>query len=148
MSNLSRDSLWPIGWGLLAAGLGPLVGGSVYELARGTFFDDGPGAVLGMGLIAYPFAVVAAGLLGLPVFLLARRFRLERWWMALAAGIAGGAALALLLALPGAPRLQTLLTFIVQGTASALLFYITWRVTHARHVTRSAIHALMRDGPH
>lgn len=147
MSNLSRDSLWPIGWGLLAAGLGPLVGGSLYELVQGSFFSSGPGTLLGMGLIIYPFTVLLVGLIGLPVFLLARRYRLARWWTALAAGTIGGAAVALLLALPGTPRPQHLLMFSMQGATSALLFFITWRVMHSRNMARSAIHALMRDGP-
>lgn len=121
--------------GLLAAGLGPLVGGSLFYLFRGELTGENAAQMLAMSLLFYPFALVFACLIGLPLFLVARRFQLVRWWSAIGSGLFGGCLVAFLLA-PSAPFYpNNYLLGATEGVASALLFFAVWRQGTAAFAT-------------
>ena len=72
-------------------------------------------SVLGTFLVAYYFAAAATGLLGLPAFVVLRKFELVTWWSSLVAGALVGV-LALLAVTSGSTDdIPSLLRFALLG---------------------------------
>jgi len=127
MQDVDTKELKFIGLGILAAGLGPLFGGTAFSLARGELgkvirVDD----LLFFSLLAYPFAVAFACLFGLPLFFLARHFGLAKWWSAIGSGLLVGCMVQFIV-LSGTVHPDNLLSFSAEGAASGLLFFLVWR---------------------
>ena len=110
--------------GLVAAGFGPLVGGTLFYVVHGELNIIASAAVI--SLIIYPVALIFAGIFGLPLFLLARRFNLVRWWSAIACGLIVGCGVQFLV-LNGTHDFENLLIYAIMGMTSALLFFAVWR---------------------
>jgi uncharacterized membrane protein YagU involved in acid resistance len=118
---------WKSIWlGVAAAGFGPLVGGSFFYLVRGELNKDIAAVGLVMSLVAYPYALIFACIFGLPLFILARRFHLVRWWSAVGCGLVVGSVVQFVV-LPGKFYLDNYLLYVSEGIASALLFFAVWR---------------------
>lgn len=111
----------------LAAGFGPLVGGTAYYLLRGELGGQNVFLTIVLSLIAYPFAIFFTCIFGLPIFFLARRFRLVNWWSAIASGVLVGCGVQVLV-LSGTAHIDNLLMYSAEGAASALLFLSVWRL--------------------
>jgi len=120
---VAKESI-SIALSLVAAGFGPLVGGTLFYAIRGEFGDIPMG--LTISLAVYPVAFIFACIFGLPLFLLARRFKLVRWWFAIATGLFVGCAVQFLV-LNGTHHLENLLLYAIEGMSSALLFFAVWR---------------------
>lgn len=118
---------WKSIWlGIAAAGFGPVFGGAFFYLVRGEFSKEMGVTGLVMSLIAYPYAIVFACVFGLPLFILARRFHLVRWWTAIGSGLLVGS-IAHFTVLSGKFYLDNFLIYISEGVASALLFFMVWK---------------------
>jgi hypothetical protein len=92
-------------------------------------FHGGLSEMLVTAAVVYMFALLATLLVALPVFLLAKRAGLLRWWVALATGGGLGALCASLIG-PGnfaSPWLRGHLPLAGIGTLSALAFWLMWR---------------------
>jgi hypothetical protein len=85
-------------------------------------------AFLGLVPVFYFFAAVVTVLLGIPAFLLLLRFKLVRWWSALGAGFLIGALVALIMRSPNAIQPRDVLVFAPTGAASALSFWLIWKL--------------------
>ena len=112
--------------GTFFAGFGPLVGGSVFYLIRGGVERPRFIETLIFSLIAFPFAVAFTCIFGLPLFFVARRFHVAKWWSAIACGLLVGLA-AQFIVLSGTSAVENLLLYSLEGVASALLFFSVWR---------------------
>jgi hypothetical protein len=115
-------TLWPEILGFLAAAVFPTVMLAVLE-ALTTSYDLA--TVLVFSVLAFPVAATAVVMLGVPTFLVLRRFAPGQWWMPLVAGLILG--MPLLLVLPGQLSLKTALTFVPLTALSALVFWLVWR---------------------
>ncbi|MFC5527835.1 hypothetical protein ACFPPA_19000 [Rhodanobacter ginsengisoli] len=109
---------------LVAAGFGPAVGGTLFSALRGEFGDIPTGLMI--SLAVYPVAFIFACIFGLPLFFLARRFKLVQWWFATASGLLVGCA-AQFFMLNGTHHLENLILYALEGISSALLFFTVWR---------------------
>jgi hypothetical protein len=115
----------------LAAGFGPMVGGTAYYLARGELGSSNVVETIVFSILAYPFALIFTCVFGLPIFFLARRFHLAKWWSAIGCGLLVGCAVQFLV-LSGTAAWENLLLYAAQGIATALLFFSVWEYrTHA-----------------
>ena len=113
--------------GFLVAALLPAVAGALLTPAvRGDIQ-----ALLGMTVVFLFFSAAAIALFGVPAFLLLHRFGLVRWWSAMGAGVLLGAIIGVAIRLPGTPQLQDLAVMALMGAASALVFWLVWRLGHA-----------------
>ncbi|MEX2297152.1 MAG: hypothetical protein WD715_07060 [Dongiaceae bacterium] len=66
-------------------------------------------------------------MLGLPTFLVLRRYAPWRWWGVLVVGFILGLPVAVAIYLPAAPALRSCLYYGLIGAASALTFWLIWR---------------------
>ena len=82
---------------------------------------------LGDVMLLYPFSLFAILVLGLPTFLLLRRFAPGRWWWVMPTGFALGMCVAVVIGLPNFPRASGLLQMGLLGAGSALVFWLIWR---------------------
>jgi hypothetical protein len=86
--------------------------------------------ILGLLPMLLYFLTMAMAVLGLPAFLILRRFNLVRWWSALASGLAIGTLMAVLVRLPGSPRFDEMaLSMTLSGAASGLAFFLIWNTS-------------------
>jgi hypothetical protein len=79
----------------------------------------------GTMVVVFPFSAVAVLALGLPVFLLLRRFRPGTWWSVLIVGFLLGVPVAI--AVRGHLYLRDLLIDAPLAAASALVFWLIWK---------------------
>jgi len=86
----------------------------------------------GTFLVTYQFSVLALAVLGIPTYLLFRRFNLTSLWLAIAAGVVGGVLVAILIRLPDWPDSRGLLTFGVLGAATTFTFWMVWKLSGAQ----------------
>ena len=82
---------------------------------------------LGILPLLLVFSCGAVLLLGLPLFLLLRRFRLVRWWSAIASGLVIGALVAVITRAPGVVKPGDFIVMVPLGGATAFLFWLIWR---------------------
>jgi hypothetical protein len=82
-------------------------------------------SVLGTFLVAYWFSALAAGLVGLPAFLLLSKFNLVAWWSAVGCGALAG--IAALVAVSDNTDGATALRFSALGAGAGLLFWLVLR---------------------
>ncbi len=108
-----------------AAGFGPMVGGTAYYLARGKLDGSNVVETLVFSILAYPFTLIFTCVFGLPLFFLARRFHLAKWWFAIGCGLLVGCAVQFLV-LSGTADLENLLLYSAHGVATSLLFFSVW----------------------
>jgi len=113
---------------LLAAAVPAIVGGLQTPIYGGIVNTDIV-SVFGLALVFYPFSLAFACLFGLPLFWLSRHYHLVRWWSALIAGLLAGAAGAVVIVGPRAAMASNIVTFAIEGAASALLFFVIWRAS-------------------
>lgn len=110
----------------LAAAVAGVALASTAPLRRGSLeLSD-----LGMALFAFYFALPAVIVIGVPLFLILRWLGWVRWWSSALAGVAGGAAIAVIVRWPGAPNLRDFPLLCAVGAASALAFW--WAVRRRR----------------
>jgi hypothetical protein len=76
-------------------------------------------------VVFFPFALVAALVLGVPTFLALSPLAPGRWWIALVAGAV--LSVPLLLVLPGEPTSEMTLIFTPLSALSALVFWLVGR---------------------
>ena len=109
----------------------PVVGGGV---------DASPIDLLGLTLVVfYPFALFFGLLIGLPLFFLARRFNLVRWWSAAIAGFVTG-----VIALALSKRLNSgdvplLLMWAGSGSFAGFTFWFVWRTGNRPGASNAAV---------
>jgi hypothetical protein len=77
--------------------------------------------------VFYYFSAMAAGLLGLPIFLVLFHFKLIRWWSAVGAGLAIGALMGVIVESPHPIQIPEILFMASTGAASTLGFWLIWR---------------------
>jgi hypothetical protein len=77
--------------------------------------------------VFYYFSAMAAGLLGLPIFLVLFHFKLIRWWSAVGAGLAIGALMGVIVESPHRIQIPEMLFMASTGAASTLGFWLIWR---------------------
>lgn len=114
----------------LAAPLGPAFLGALM-----TPLGDGPintdlTSVLGQTLVAYPFVLVLGNIVGLPLFLVFRRYDLARWWSAALSGAIAGAFWVGVITLRFELRNFVLLG--IEGALAGLTFWAIWRRADTR----------------
>ena len=117
-----------IGFGTLAAGFGPMLGSAMFYHVRGELgnvfrIED----LIVFSLITYPIALSFTSVFGLPLFFLARRFGLVKWWSAVGCGLLVGCVVQFIV-LGGTAHLDNMLMYSAEGVASALLFFLVWRL--------------------
>src|SRR4051812_48669942 len=83
-------------------------------------------SVIGLFPIGYAFSILFAGVLGVPAFFLARRFRLIRWWSTVTVGFGIGVGAAFIVKWPARVALGELLPLAITGAMSGLIFWIIW----------------------
>lgn len=74
-------------------------------------------------LIFFPYSALAGSLVGAPIYLISKRFRLVTWWMAAIAGFAAGVSAALAMFGRSSMPIQ-LLTYAVLGAVAGSLFWL------------------------
>jgi len=84
-------------------------------------------SVLGTFLVFYYFAAAATGLLGLPAFLVLRKFDLVTWWSSLAGGALVGAITQFAVTSGSLDDITSLLRFAMLGAVAGLAFWLVWR---------------------
>jgi ABC-type uncharacterized transport system permease subunit len=85
-------------------------------------------SILGLLPIIYFFAALATILLGVPSFLLLLKYKLVTWWSALIVGVVAGVIVALIFKAPSHVEARDLLVMGTMGSASALAFWVIWRL--------------------
>ena len=78
-------------------------------------------------VVAYPFSAAFALLLGIPTFLLLRRFGPGTWWAVLAIGFVLGILVSIMVRLPSQPNPHDFLVDGPLAAGSALVFWLIWR---------------------
>ena len=115
--------------GILATLSAPLVpaflGALMTPLGGGAINTDLT-SVLGLTVVVYPFALVLGSIVGLPIFLVFRRYRLVRWWSAVLAGAIAGVFWVGVITLRFDLRNLVLLT--IEGSLGGLVFWAIWRL--------------------
>jgi hypothetical protein len=74
-------------------------------------------------LIFLPYSVLAGSIVGVPIYLISKRFGVVTWWMAALAGFTAGACAALAMFARTSMPIQ-LLTYALLGTIAGLLFWL------------------------
>ena len=97
---------------------------ALYGSATSNVFGEGLAGLAAGSLIFFFYSAMVTVLVGVPVFLLALRFRVARWWVAIAAGGAIGFVVAIVIK-PTA-QIAEVLPFICVGEVSALAFWTIW----------------------
>lgn len=91
---------------------------------------EGPDLLTTIGLfpIGYLFSAAVTGLLGVPLFLLARRLNLVRWWSAVMAGSAIGIAGSIAFQWPNIGEINSSANVIyaLTGALAAFVFWVIW----------------------
>ncbi|MEX2200555.1 MAG: hypothetical protein WD711_04100 [Dongiaceae bacterium] len=77
-------------------------------------------------LFILPQSIAAVIVLGLPTFLVLRRYAPWRWWWVLIVGFLLGLPVAIAIYLPAAPALRSCLYYGLIGAASAVTFWLIW----------------------
>lgn len=83
-------------------------------------------SVLATVFVVNYFTAAATGLLGLPAFLVLRKFGLVAWWSSLVGGALVGATAHFAVA-PGVEDITSLLRFATLGAFAGLAFWLVWR---------------------
>jgi hypothetical protein len=98
---------------------------------------NGPLDLLLGAFLVYVFAGQVTVVVGLPMFLVLRRFNLLHWWSALSAGAFAGYLTALVFGINTfvAPILHGFLPFVVIGAISGLVFFVTYSHRPPRRLT-------------
>src|SRR5262245_60935337 len=109
---------------ILGASLVPAIVGGLTTPVTSSFDF---GAAVGLVPVFYFFSLAAAVILGLPLFFLARHYRVVRWWSALLGGAIVGALMAFVTRAPSFVRLSKIFWMAVMGAASGLVFWAIWR---------------------
>jgi hypothetical protein len=78
-------------------------------------------------VVLYPFSAAFTFLLGVPAFLLLRRFAPGRWWAVLAVGFVLGILVSIAMRLPSRPDPRDFLVDGPLAAGSALIFWLIWR---------------------
>ena len=114
--------------GFLAAAVLPalMFGLLTPVLTRGSINTD-LRSVLGLSLLAYPFACLAELVFAVPGFLALSLLNLVRWWTAVASGLLIGAIVDLVIGFPTPVQPRALLLMAATGGVSALIFWLIWR---------------------
>lgn len=90
-------------------------------------------AQLSLIIIVYGYALWFTIIFGVPTFLLARHFKLIRWWSALIAGIAIGAIVVVLVYFRGKPDVHAFMITCPLGGATGFTFWLIWKQGRERH---------------
>ena len=81
-----------------------------------------------MGFVVfYPYSAAATALLGVPTFLLFRRFSLVNIWSALLGGFCDGVLVDIVISLPNPPDVRSALMFGAMAALAAFVFWSIWR---------------------
>lgn len=91
--------------------------------------DADVGMALGMAFLLYFFSLPIVFILGGPLFMAFRYFRLIRWWSATASGFVFCALIAAYLRHPGSVHPSDLL-YMLTGACTGLVFWAIWRRGH------------------
>jgi len=111
-------------FGFLGASLVPP---AVIALTAPVSGDVSVGLTVRTFLFILPQSIAAVVVLGLPTFLVLRRYAPWRWWWVLIVGLLLGLPVAIAIYLPAAPALRSCLYYGLIGAASALTFWLIWR---------------------
>ena len=85
-------------------------------------------SIFGSFFVLYYFSFLATGLLGVPAFLVLKKYKLVAWWSAIGTGLLVGP-LALVIATSlGSSNPENLLRFSAIGGIGGFAFWIFWRL--------------------
>jgi hypothetical protein len=76
--------------------------------------------------------------LGVPAFLLCRRFGLVTWWVALLVGALAGVLISVVVRSSNQPYTDLFVSFVPASTISALTFWLVWRLARRPTVSPEA----------
>jgi hypothetical protein len=110
---------------LLGFVVAPLIPASILSVAYPLSGHREPSDIAASLMVALPFSSIFCMGLGLPAFLILRRFGPGHWWSVAAIGFLLGTVAAFFVS----PVLQPMITLIYGsiGAATALVFWIIWR---------------------
>jgi uncharacterized membrane protein YagU involved in acid resistance len=113
--------------GFLVAPLIPAVIFALSSPGLGGGIDGNVATILGLVVVGYFFSAAATALLGVPLFLLLRRFSLVRWWSTLLVGFLIGVVV-FFVVLPAHATIPIpgVLLFGFMGALSAFVFWFIW----------------------
>jgi len=78
-------------------------------------------------LVFFPYSAFFTLLLGVPAFLICRRFGFVTWWAALIGGILVGIVVSVIERRTNQPYTPTLLRYVPAAAIAALAFWFVWR---------------------
>ena len=84
-------------------------------------------SILGTFIVFYYFAAAATGLLGLPAFLVLRKFKLVTWWSSLCGGALVGAVTQVAVTSGRFDEIESLSRLSMLGAIAGLAFWLVWR---------------------
>lgn len=117
--------------GVLAAPLGPAFLGALMTPLSGGPINTDLTSVLGQAMVAYPFVLVLGNIVGVPLFLIFRRYDLARWWSAVLSGVIAGAFWVGVITRRFEVHNFVLLG--IEGALAGLTFWVIWRLAETRH---------------
>ena len=82
--------------------------------------------IIGSLPIGYLFSAAFTGLLGAPLFLLARRWNVVRWWSAAVGGAAIGLVASIAVRWPGEINNSANIIYALTGAVAAFVFWVIW----------------------
>ncbi|WP_208108725.1 hypothetical protein, partial [Cognatilysobacter terrigena] len=134
--------LWLLGGFIVAPAIPPLVL-SCRDILSGT--DQSLSVFLAISLVTYAFSAPIVAAIGLPALLLARRLRLDRWWIAALFGAVCGAAVSFTFYSQDPPS-SAILKFAAWGLSIAWLVWLSWRLGE-KHEARLAANNSSKPTP-
>jgi hypothetical protein len=76
------------------------------------------------------FSLLASVIFGFPLFLVLNHFCFVRWWSAMVGGFVVGFLVAVCITLPSLPQAFNILSFGIIGAASAIGFWLVWKIVN------------------
>jgi hypothetical protein len=116
---------------VLAFLVAPVLPAVVLATISPSLTDGKLGPILGFVLVFYWFALMASLLIGGPVFWVLRKYNLVSVWTAVPSGALVGV-LVLVLISPTSPEWEFAALYSSMGAASALAFWLLWRLGRAK----------------
>ena len=115
----------------VAAGVPPLVFvivGAVDHILNHSFdFYESLLEAMVWFAIFYPYSFLFASIVGLPVFLIARRFGFVTWWISLMTGMIVGGVVPIAIRSGNAPQPKELFIDVLSGGTAAFVFWLIWK---------------------
>ena len=108
-----------------------IVGATGTPITNASFATDLPNR-LPLALVFVFYSYAAIFVLAVPVYVALRRFGLVNVWSILAAGVLGGAVVAMLIRQPSFVTVSDFVSTCSMGLGSAVVFWLIWRTGHRR----------------